>query len=707
MRATTAATIAFDLNQHIVTEKEAKRIAHMSLSAATNLLQTVLQSDDNALLYWFLDTLMIENGKISMGFIYDAKLEKLSDLASKDEHYKDKVRSLQLLVIALYVRSCNVFDKTLVSEKSVATVTTKICPELQSIVSQMLGGGYEAADPAEQTLLQEIEVFQSLRETQRIWKQFLDDIASGEISISDAGLRLYESDLQLLIQFFQKKYPNINTDKLNSFVNIDQVSQVLSSRLYEIERSSQISAVRREWPPFLKNRLPSMKEDDLRALDAQRLYEEFLEQNNIPRNIARVVDLDEAVRTAHQLWQTRKNASNARREGAFSRKGALQYDDALHVITIDLERAILDIGMQRSTNSGATILQVDGEAFSGKTWLAMHEVKQHAIGSQKLYISLGKKSSVFSLSPRFFLGLGEDSMQRSIRTKMRDNLVVILQVLGFDVGANMTFDATPELITQGAWTNKKKITLFIDDISGISQTTLHLFKHFFLSPLSSFENVSIVLLDAPSSSCDWYDLKYTNAEKVTLPPLTHPQVAELTDKLIAQGFFLEETDPTTLLEYSGGNAGLVTFFARNGIEFPDCNRFLHTLLDREINESLVFYLKLLAPLDGFNQDMIEHLRDDAWFGNEDPYDKDERSLVIRERLLDTHLVRWDNSAAYFRIDPALQQLLNLWMKDYEPQRWSKIREAMVGYFAYWAEEARKEGEEKIAQSFEKQREFYQ
>jgi hypothetical protein len=135
--------------------------------------------------------------------------------------------------------------------------------------------------------------------------------------------------------------------------------------------------------------------------------------------------------------------------------------------------------------------------------------------------------------------------------------------------------------------------------------------------------------------------------------------------------------------YGGGVPLSTSMLARFGVSVTSLNALVDLLLGAR-NTDLRPFFETLAPLDGFMEEEIEYLLLDN-----DPLSGRERwrkAREIRQRLVNTQLVTWDQKDGVWRMDEALRCPLERWLYEASLHRWMRVHQKMRSYYLSWAKE---------------------
>lgn len=403
----------------------------------------------------------------------------------------------------------------------------------------------------------------------------------------------------------------------------------------------------------------------------------------------------------------------------------LRYDPKLYVERPELLRAVVEALTRLTLQKRATVLTIEGTRLAGKTWFAMHimcnDTKDDLVSKirshDRLYISLEPNGAVQQpdccQENCFYLHTQENefsyhtlSADEQAKLLIRNLLVRLYRYFGINLPEDSSIweidSWVPEAMQRGAQIGASSRIICVDGITEATNMELRLFESYFLAYLLPQPNFIIVMLGKPAEG-GWLNPSLRQDDGLqTIRPFEANEIKEQLERMTKHGISLAVNDSTELEQYSGGVPGTVSYLSRAGIDHSAVDYILDQLLSEKQQARLKFYFELLAPLDGFDDDILSHLRELDSFKDEEPLKENSRD--IRNQLVATHLVNWDGNEGLFRLDPAVQIPVSKWMKKQETDRWHKIREAMVAYYNKWYDQAN--GMTDIQSYFESRRDYY-
>lgn len=312
-----------------------------------------------------------------------------------------------------------------------------------------------------------------------------------------------------------------------------------------------------------------------------------------------------------------------------------------------------------------------GERGVGKSWLPAH---------WEWRLRKRKDLQVLRLDLKEYMGKDPGWAVADIIRRISEKIGAAGEPLGADL-ADMS-----RTLLRHVRSLKKRLILILDHVYESDWTLLSSLEEYLLAPLIAEPRVFIVL----TGRGRWYpwrtpDLSLRAGQVVVKPLPDEAETREQLEKQAPQG--LQRAGEIHRL--TGGNPLANYLLAAEPQPAQVSEAVIESLLEpvpEEYRQTVWQYLEPLCVLRAFDEDRIPEMMA-VYTG--DPSYRDwtyAQARQVRDELIRWALAQWDAEEKAYVLDRIVRQLMELHLKQNQPQKWVALHQAAAQLYERWARE---------------------
>jgi hypothetical protein len=362
------------------------------------------------------------------------------------------------------------------------------------------------------------------------------------------------------------------------------------------------------------------------------------------------------------------------------------------IATIEaLSRQIIETGRQPGLPH---VIAMRGQRGTGKTWLCLH-LKRSVLSKMPRVISLllnpvstfdpaYKPQGLVAYKGEKFLSLDQSPYRPD------DFCINILKWMAENLGTTRAEHAdSTELSNWMTRDIKQKLSnnmiiLILDSIFEIDWSYLKKLEEDVLVPLATLPN-TLLIMTGRGNFYPWTSPYLRMAAETNLGALTDLDTKEQL-RLQASGENLSSRQLKEITEISSGNPLINLLIAGNLDRKTVLDEAANLLLDIRSNKyrpEIRDYFEALSILDGFDDEEIAPML--SAFNQDSKIETtwtDERKRAVKEMMIRTHLIRWENGR--YVMDDSLRRVLDTYLKLSEEEKWRRLHRRAMSLYEEWA-----------------------
>jgi hypothetical protein len=350
---------------------------------------------------------------------------------------------------------------------------------------------------------------------------------------------------------------------------------------------------------------------------------------------------------------------------------------------------VSDISSGEIIQSKAIVFQ--GERGNGKTWLSLHlhrEILPKIANVTSLLISMSAPPEGYSAQNNEWFSKPPSHLEK---TSPDDTVKKIVEWVALRLGTTTAPDATLRELT--GWLvrdieqllKQRILVLILDSIFEADWSLLEKLEQHLLAPLAALPR-TLIVMTGRGRLYPW-ESPYlrVGAQTSALNQFDFKEIREQLKRQVPETEAWSDERLREEIENPGGGHPLSNYLlAREGISgLGNVIQILLGVIPEEKRKRVGPYIEALCVLDGFRENEMPPML--AAHANNAQLERMPTSQVheVRDELMGTHLVRWENGR--FILDRAIRIALASNLRIHQPDKWRQLHCRAYRLYSDWAQ----------------------